>query len=246
MGQTTVLGLVLPGLATGLGGLPLLWVRHPGDRLHAGLVGFTAGIMLAASAFSLLGPALERGRVAYVVLGLLVGAATIAVLDDLLPHEHLRFAEGSLEAGRSGRPLLLLGALTVHNVPEGLAVGVAFGAGGSELGLPVALAIGIQNVPEGFAAAAPLVRYGLSGTRLVGIAAATGLVEIPAAFVGYGVVDASAAVLPFALAFAAGAMIYVVVDELVPESHAGGRERVATAGAVAGFALMMLLDNAFG
>jgi ZIP family zinc transporter len=123
---------------------------------------------------------------------------------------------------------------------------VAFAAGGPDLGIPVAIAIGIQNVPEGFAAAAPLLEAGVTRLTAVAVAVATGLVEVPAALFGYGVAEISSAALPSALAFAAGAMVYVVVDELVPESHSRGFERVATFGVIAGFALMMALDNAFG
>jgi ZIP family zinc transporter len=241
---TTLSGLILPGLATGIGGLFVLVLPHPGDRLLATLLGFTGGIMLAASMFSLLAPALELGSLVEVLAGFTVGAGTLAVLDVMIPHAHARFAERPRSRAGS-RALLLLGALTIHNVPEGLAVGVAFAAGGTDLGLPVAIASGVQNIPEGFAAAAPLLDAGVARITAVGIAVATGLVEPPAALFGYGVAGISGAVLPLALAFAAGAMVYVVVDELVPESHARGFERFATFGVIAGFALMMALDNAF-
>ncbi|MCZ7590032.1 MAG: ZIP family metal transporter [Gaiella sp.] len=245
MTWTTFAGLVLPGLATGLGGLGVLAVPHPGDRLMAALLGFTGGIMLAAAVFSLLVPALAVGSLAEVLAGFAAGAAAIALLDALIPHAHARFAERPRSIAGS-RSLLLLSALTIHNVPEGLAVGVAFAAGGTDLGLPVAIAIGAQNVPEGFAAASPLLESGTARITAVGVAVATGLVEPPAALFGYGAAELSATLLPLGLAFAAGAMIYVVVDELVPESHSRGFERVATFGLVAGFGVMMALDNAFG
>lgn len=245
MDRTTLLGLILPGLATSLGGLGLLAFPHPGDRLMATLLGFTGGIMLAAAVFSLLVPALDLGSLGVVLAGFVAGAATIAALDVVIPHAHARFAERERTAAGS-RALLLLSALTIHNVPEGLAVGVAFAAGGTDLGLPVAIAIGVQNVPEGFAAAAPLLDAGTRRLTAVGVAVATGLVEPPAAFFGYGAAEVSEAILPLGLAFAAGAMVYVVVDELVPESHSRGFERAATFGVVGGFAVMMALDNAFG
>jgi zinc transporter, ZIP family len=241
----TLFWLVAPGLATGVGGLCLLAVPRPGDRLLDTLLGATGGIMLAASVFSLLVPALEQGGVLEVVLGLLVGAAVLAALDAYVPHLHARFTERS-HTRESQRATLLLGALTLHNIPEGLAVGVAFAAGGTELGVPVAVAIGVQNVPEGFAAAAPLVAAKASLWTAVGFAAATGLVEPPAAILGYLVADSAAVALPVALAFAAGAMIYVVVDEMLPESRERGNEREATGGFVVGFVVMMLLDNALG
>ena len=245
MDASTLAWLVAPGLATGVGGLFLLVIRRPGDRLLDMLLGATGGIMAAAAVFSLLVPALEGGGVAEVVVGFLAGAVVLAALDAYVPHVHARFTERS-HTREEQRATLLLGALTLHNIPEGLAVGVAFAAGGSELGVPVAVAIGVQNVPEGFAAAAPLVAARAPLWLAVGFAAATGLVEPPAAILGYLVADSAAVALPAALAFAGGAMIYVVVDEMLPESRERGNEREATGGFVVGFVVMMLLDNALG
>jgi ZIP family zinc transporter len=243
--DSTLFWLVAPGLATGLGGVGLLVVRRPGDRLLDTLLGATGGIMLAAAVFSLLVPALEEGTVWEVVAGFLVGAGVLAALDAYLPHVHARLTERPLH-GKRHRATLLLGALTIHNLPEGLAVGVAFAAGGPELGIPLAVAIAVQNVPEGFAAAAPLLAAGSTVGRAVVFAAATGLVEPPAALLGYAIAESVSTLLPVALAFAAGAMVYVVVDEMIPESHERGNEREATTGVVVGFAVMMLLDNALG
>jgi ZIP family zinc transporter len=243
----TLLWILAAGLATGVGGLALLLVPRPSDYLLDVLLGFTAGIMLAATAFSLLVPALDEGTLTEVLAGLLVGGAVLLALDALVPHIHMRFFERGHEDVRAGhRAVLLISALTIHNVPEGMAVGVAFAAGGPELGIPIALAIGIQNVPEGFAAAAPLLAAGTPRRRAVGIAALTGAVEPPAALLAFAAVSLAGALLPFGLAFAAGAMLYVVVDELVPESHGRGNERAATCALLAGFALMLTLDNAFG
>jgi len=244
---STAVWLTVGGLATGVGGLGLYVFGHPSDRLLDMLLGFTGGVMLAATAFSLLVPALDLGSLAEVVAGFLVGMAVLAVLDVVVPHVHQRFSEPGHEPDPSGaRALLLVSALTIHNVPEGLAVGVAFAAGGPELGIPVALAIAIQNVPEGFAAAAPILAAGGSRRKALAIAAATGAVEPPAAFLAYGAASVAAVLLPFGLAFAAGAMLYVVVDELIPESHAHGFERDATYALAGGFTLMMFLDNVFG
>jgi ZIP family zinc transporter len=241
---------VASGAATGIGGLPILFFRQPSHRTLDALLGFTAGVMLAATAFSLLVPALDRGGVWEVVGGLAAGALFIGALDALVPHAHARFAErDELPAEQRSareRATLLLAALTIHNLPEGMAVGVAFAAGGVELGAPLALAIGIQNVPEGFAAAAPLVSAGTSRRDAAGIAALTGIVEPPAAALALVAFDAVGPLLPFGLAFAGGAMLYVVVDELIPESQARGNERIATFALLFGFALMLLLDNAFG
>ena len=243
----TLIWIIAAGLATGVGGLALLLVPRPSDVLLDVLLGFTAGIMLAATAFSLLVPALDEGTLAEVLAGLLAGGIALLALDMLVPHIHLRFFErGHADAAAGRRALLLLSALTIHNVPEGIAVGVAFAAGGPELGVPIALAIGIQNVPEGFAAAAPLLAAGSSRRSAMGIAALTGAVEPPSALIAFAAISIAAALLPFGLAFAAGAMLYVVVDELVPESHARGHERAASAALLIGFALMLALDNAFG
>jgi ZIP family zinc transporter len=251
MDLETAVWITAPGLATGVGGLGIFVFRSPSERVMAGLLGFTAGVMLAATAFSLLVPALERGPLADVLIGFLLGAACIVGLDELIPHAHARFREGDgeqtvEEAAAEERAGLLLSALTIHNIPEGLAVGVAFAAGGTDLGIPIALAIGIQNIPEGFAAATPLRITGTSVGASFGVAALTGLVEPLAAFSAFGSLELTSDLLAPGLAFAGGAMIYVVIDELVPESHAGGFERVASIGFLLGFVVMMALDNAFG
>lgn len=243
--------IVVSGLGTALGGLALLVFRRPpGRRLLDALLGFTAGVMLAATSFSLLVPGLDRGGWGEVVGGFLIGVACLAVADRYVPHVHAAFAERGRpsieEAGAERRAILLLSALTIHNIPEGLAVGAAFAAGGPDLGIPLALAIGIQNVPEGFAAGAPLLEAGRSALVAFLVAAATGLVEPPAAFIAYYALELVDPLLPWALGFAGGAMLYVVVDELIPEAEAHGNERIATLAAMGGFALLLGLDNAIG
>lgn len=250
MDAETLAWIVGAGAATGLGGLALLAFKRPSQTLLDRLLGFTAGVMLAATSFSLLVPALERGELWEVALGFVLGGATLAALDTWLPHAHERFAESGRADPRAAAPrrraVLLLSALTIHNVPEGLAVGVAFAAGGVELGVPVALAITLQNVPEGFVAAAPLLQAGGSRGQVAAIGAATGLVEPPAALAGFGALSLAAILLPAGLAFAAAAMIYVVVDELLPECFARGNERAATMALLSGFLLMMALDAGLG
>jgi zinc transporter, ZIP family len=243
----TLFWIFAAGLATGVGGLCLLAFPHPSDLLLDALLGFTAGVMLAATAFSLLVPALDEGTVVEVLVGFALGGVVLLALDAVVPHVHARFAErGHEDDRRAHRGLLLLSALTIHNIPEGMAVGVAFAAGGAELGVPIALAIGVQNIPEGFAAGAPLLEGGASRRRAAGLAAATGAVEPPAALLAIAAFGVASALLPLGLAFAAGAMLYVVIDELIPESHARGNERVATVALLVGFGLMLALDNAFG
>jgi ZIP family zinc transporter len=243
----TLRWILAAGAATGVGGLALLLMPRPSDFLLDVLLGFTAGVMLAATAFSLLVPALEEGSLAEVLAGVAAGGIALLALDVLVPHVHLRYFErGHTDVATGRRAALLLSALTIHNVPEGMAVGVAFAAGGPELGIPIALAIGIQNVPEGFAAAAPLLAAGTSRRSAIGVAALTGAVEPPAALMAFATFGVASILLPFGLAFAGGAMLYVVVDELVPESHARGNERAASVALLIGFALMLALDNAFG
>lgn len=245
MDLSTFLWILAAGLATGLGGLGLLAIRNPSERLLDGLLGFTAGIMLAATAFSLLVPALDRGTVTEVVLGFGAGCVVLFGVDRAVPHVHARFAEpGHTLDHRRRQAGLLLAALTIHNVPEGLAVGVAFAAGGSELGVPIAAAIGLQNIPEGFAAGAPLARD--NRYLAAAVAAATGIVEPPSALIAFAAFEFAESLLPLGLAFAAGAMLYVVVDELIPESHLRGNDRVASMALLGGFAVMMTLDNALG
>ena len=249
MTMTELMLLVGPGLATGIGGLGILVFGRTSDRSLDGLLGATAGIMLAATFFSLLVPALDRGSLVEVLIGFVIGAVILQRTDALLPHLHPRHHERD-EAlagpGNTRRGTLLLSAMTIHNVPEGMAVGVATAAGGVELGLPIALAIGIQNIPEGFAAVAPLLESGMSRGRVALIGAATGLVEPPAAILAFAAAGFGEAILPFALAFAAAAMLYVIVDELLPEAAARGNERLATMAFFGGFMLMMVLDVSLG
>ncbi len=249
----TAAWITASGLATGVGGLGLLIGGRQLGRavLLDGLLGFTAGVMLAATVFSLLVPALDRGSLIAVVAGVTAGGFLMMGVDAAVPHVHARFREGARPTAAEVEPakrrsIMLLSALTIHNIPEGLAVGVAFGAGGTELGIPVALAIGVQNIPEGFVAGAPLLETGMSRARAAAIAAGTGIVEPPAALLAFFAVDLVGGALAAALAFAAGAMLYVIVDELIPECQARGNERVATAGLLVGFILMMSLDNALG
>jgi ZIP family zinc transporter len=238
------LWIIAAGSGTTLGAIALVFVRRPSDRMLDVLLGFAGGVMLAATAFSLLVPALDRGSLVTVLVGFGLGAAVLRAMDALIPHVHARFSERGHEDASQHRALMLISALTIHNVPEGMAVGVAFAAGGADLGVPIALAIGIQNIPEGFVAGAPLL--GMTGrATAIGIAALTGFVEPPAAFAAFAGLDLLAALLAGALAFAAGAMLYVVVDEIIPESHGRGNERDATIAFLLGFALMLALDNGF-
>ena len=236
-------------LLTAAGTLPVLFVGSAPRRLMDSMMGFAAGVMVAASCWSLLVPAIDRGGIAAATAGLLIGAGFLYVADQLLPHLHAEFPDEAIAEGPRvawQRSALLMLAMTLHNVPEGLAVGVSFGGG--DLGSATALAIGIglQNVPEGLAIALPLRAAGMSRGRAFFWGQLSAVVEPVAGVIGAALVLTSSAVLPYGMAAAAGAMLYVVVEELLPETVRHGSPDVATIGFIGGFALMMLLDNALG
>lgn len=232
------------GLATGLGALPVLFTTRVSERLLDAMLGFAAGVMLAAAAFSLIVPAIDLGGVWITIFGILVGAFFLDQVDRLTPHMHfISGPEGP--SSRLRKIWLFIFAVTIHNFPEGLAVGVGFGAGEIAAGTALAIGIGFQNMPEGLAVALPLLREKYTRRRAFGIATLTGLAEPIAGLFGVAVVTFARPILPIGLAFAAGAMIFVVSDEIIPESHRRGFEREATFGVVVGFALMTVLENLF-
>ncbi len=246
---------------TALGAGAAFFFRDVSRRSLDTALGFTAGVMIAASFWSLLNPAIElseqMGMIKWLpaLVGFLAGALSMRLVDFVLPHVHLfgkmSDAEGLKTTWR--RTTLLVLAITLHNIPEGLAIGVAFGAvaaGFDSATLPAAIAltigIGIQNCPEGTAVAVPLRREGLSPAKAWWYGQLSAIVEPFAAVAGALAVTLMQPLLPYALAFAAGAMIFVSVEEVIPESHSGGHGDIATIGAIVGFALMMTLDVALG
>ncbi len=232
---------LMAGLSTGLGALPALLGEFSEEIMDL-LLGFSAGVMLAATAFSLLVPAMEISNPITAALGLLLGTAVLHILDRMIPHLHpVAGPEGP--PSKLAKVWLFIIAMTLHNFPEGVAVGVSFGMGDVATGLVVATAIGLQNAPEGLAVALPLIRERYSRWRAVGYATLTGLVEPLGALLGFFIVSLAHALLPWGLTFAAGAMLFIVVDEMVPESHEKGFGRKATFGLIIGFTLMMVLDN---
>lgn len=235
---------LVAGLATGAGALPVLFTRKVSDRLLDVMLGFSAGVMLAATSFSLIVPAIDLSGPWVAVLGIILGALMLHSIDRFVPHLHPAFgAEGP--SSKLSRVWLFVIAITIHNFPEGLAVGVSFGSGDAAAGLVVAMAIGLQNMPEGLAVALPLLREGYSRRKSLWYGTLTGLVEPVGGLLGVALVSIFHPILPWALAFAAGAMLFVVSDELIPESHRKGFEREATFGLIAGFVVMMLLDSLF-
>ena len=250
-----LLGTLFTWLMTALGAATIFLSRRPSRKLQDGMLGFAAGVMIAASYWSLLAPAIELSNGSWIpaVVGFLLGGAFLRGIDILLPHLHVyeEIPEGHHSHWK--RSVLLVTAITLHNFPEGLAVGVAFGAaaiGDSAYSLAGAIAlaigIGIQNLPEGLAVAMPLQRSGLSRFKGFMYGQFSGMVEPVAGVLGALAVIAARPILPYALAFAAGAMIFVVVEDAIPEAQSQGNNDVATMGAMIGFAVMMCLDVALG
>lgn len=234
----------IAGLATGAGALPVFLFKKIADSILDVLLGFAAGVMLAATAFSLLVPAIDLGGPLISAVSLGAGALVIHFIDRFVPHLHpVAGVEGP--PSKLSRVWLMIIAITIHNFPEGLAVGVSFGTGDVTAGLIIATAIGLQNMPEGLAVALPLLREKYGVFKSIGYATLTGLVEPVGGLLGLMLVSASHSFLPWGLAFAAGAMLFVVADEMVPESHRKGFGREATFGLIIGFIVMMLLDSMF-
>ena len=246
---------------TAAGSSMVFFFKNLNQKVLNAMLGFAAGVMIAASFWSLLNPAIimaeERGMIPWVpaVVGFLAGGAFLFGIDKILPHLHLGLEIDKAEGikTRWQRSVLLVLAITLHNIPEGLAVGVAFGAlaHNPDLGLlagAVALAfgIGLQNFPEGAAVSIPLRREGFSRLKAFNYGQLSGVVEPIAGVIGAYLVFYMTPLLPYALSFAAGAMIFVVVEELIPESQRGHETDISTIGAMFGFATMMLLDVALG
>lgn len=245
---------------TALGAATVFFFKSIKRKVLDTMLGFAAGVMIAASFWSLLAPAIEMSEAAGNIkwlpplIGFLAGGIFLKLTDSLLPHLHIGMpekAEGIKTDWK--RSILLVTAITLHNIPEGLALGVAFGAAASGLpsasaagAIALAIGMGIQNFPEGSAVSIPLRREGLSRTKSFWYGQISGMVEPIAGIIGAAAVMIMQPLLPYALSFAAGAMIYVVVEELIPEAQSSGSSDNATMGTLFGFAIMMLLDVALG
>jgi ZIP family zinc transporter len=247
---------------TALGSATVFFFKNINRKILDGMLGFAAGVMIAASFFSLLAPAIEMADTARengglpswaaAAIGFVLGGVFLRLADRFLPHHHVgaRNDEG-LKTSWS-RSILLVLAITLHNIPEGLAVGVGFGAsallpGASLAGaLSLTMGIGLQNFPEGAAVSIPLRREGMSRFKSFWIGQASGIVEPVAGVLGAALILSMQAILPYALSFAAGAMIFVVAEELIPEAYKEGNDHIATSGIMLGFALMMMMDVGLG
>lgn len=255
------LGTLFTWFVTALGAALVFFFKRLNRKALDGMLGFAAGVMIAASFWSLLAPAIEMSEGGSVpswvpaAVGFMAGGAFLRLVDAFLPHLHLGGELSEAEGIKTSweRSVLLVLAITLHNIPEGLAVGVAFGAvavghPGATLtaAMALALGIGIQNFPEGAAVSVPLRREGMSRTRSFLYGQASGIVEPIAGVLGAALVIVMRPILPYALSFAAGAMIFVVIEELIPESQREGNTDFATMGGMLGFTVMMTLDVALG
>ena len=241
--------------ATALGALPALFLRQIPQKLEDSLLGMAAGMMLAASAFSLILPGLAAARemtgsgpqaALTVVGGMALGVLLMLGLDRFTPHEHDSTGPCGPGCERIGRVWLFVLAITLHNLPEGMAIGVSFAQGDMNVGLPLTSAIAIQDIPEGLAVVMALRAAGIGSWPAVLMACASGLMEPLGSLFGAGIAGGLALAYPVGLGLAAGAMIFVVSHEVIPETHRNGHQTTATLGLMAGFAVMMFLDTAMG
>jgi ZIP family zinc transporter len=249
-----VIASALAGFATTVGAIPGIFIKEMPHKWLDAMLGFAAGVMLAATSFSLVVPGIdygtemfgEVGGVLVVCAGLLLGAIALNLCDKYIPHEH--FQSGPEGPSSSLRKVwLFVIAITIHNFPEGMAVGVGFGTGDVAAGTALAVGIGIQNIPEGLAVMLPLMREKYTVAKALLIASISGFVEPIGGAIGAGIVTISQPFLPWALAFAAGAMLFVISDEIIPETHEDkDHARMSTFALVIGFIVMMALDNLLG
>jgi len=246
---------------TALGASMVFFFASINRKVLDGMLGFAGGVMMAASFWSLLAPSIELSATLGLppwlppLIGFLAGGLFLKLVDKVLPHLHIGAMREQAEGPKTTwqRSILLVLAITLHNIPEGLAVGVGFGAAGAGIAsanlagaVALALGIGLQNFPEGAAVSIPLRREGLSRAKSFWFGQLSGIVEPIAAVCGAFLVGVMRLALPYALSFAAGAMIYVVVEEVIPESQGSGNSDISTLGAIGGFAVMMFLDVALG
>ncbi len=244
----TALGV---GGATIIGALIGFIFKKISHKFSDMILSFAAGVMLSAAVLGLILPSVEYGGkfgLITTVVGIFLGALSLNLLDKLVPHLH-RLAGSDIEShNNSGldKILLFVTAIAIHNLPEGIAAGVGFGSGNPTQALLIAGGIALQNIPEGMVIIAPMLTAGVSVKRTFWIAMATGLVEVIGTLLGYFAVSIASVILPFALAFAGGTMLYVVSDEMIPETHAHGNERGATYALLVGFCLMLISDVILG
>jgi ZIP family zinc transporter len=236
-------GSVLSSLSTGAGAVIVLFLGNATHRFRDILLALTAGIMMAASTFSLIPQAIKESDVWVLCIGVFLGVIVLTILGSLIPQMNL---ERRMRSGIDYRTLLIIAAITMHNLPEGLSVGVSYSSDQPGLGGLIAFAIGLQNAPEGFLVVLFLVNQHVGKFKAVAIATMTGAVEIVTAIIGYELTRYVDGLVPYGLSFAAGAMLYIIYKELIPESHGDGHETAATYAFIAGLLLMIVLNQLFG
>ena len=239
----TALGV---GGATVIGAVAGFVFKKISHRWSDIVLSFAAGVMLCAAVIGLILPSLEYGgsfSLLITVAGIFAGAVCLSFIDRLVPHLHkLAGVDGTEHKSEISRVVLFVLAIAIHNLPEGIAAGVGFGTGDNAEAVAIAVGIALQNIPEGMVIIAPMLAAGISPRRTFLLASMTGAVEVIGTFLGYFAVSVSMSVLPFALAFAGGTMLYVISDEMIPETHSHGHERAATYALLVGFAFMLMLD----
>lgn len=245
----TALGV---GGATVFGSLIGFIFKKISHRFSDIVLSFAAGVMLAAAVLGLILPSVEYGGkfgLIYAVGGIFAGALCLNLIDKFVPHLHKLVSDGTEEKHNNanlGKVLLFVTAIAIHNLPEGIAAGVGFGSGDTSQALLIAGGIALQNIPEGMVIIGPMLAAGVSPAKTFVCAMMTGVVEVIGTFIGFFAVSVSTAILPFALAFAGGTMLYVISDEMIPETHAHGSERGATYALLVGFCVMLITDVLLG
>lgn len=237
---------LMVGGATCLGAVGGFALKHISHRFSDIVLGFAAGVMLSAAVLGLILPAVELGGLFISILGIFFGAIMLNLIDRAVPHVHRMFGNPSFRDERLDKVMLFVTAIAIHNFPEGLASGVAFGTGNTAEAILIAGGIALQNLPEGMVTVTPMLAAGIPPKRALRYGIGTGIIEIVGTLIGYFAVTAVSALLPFALAFAGGTMLCVIIDEMLPETHGHGNEKAAVYSFLIGFCLMMVSDILLG
>ncbi|QFT88522.1 Zinc transporter ZupT [Bacillus sp. THAF10] len=242
--KEAMIGSALAALSTGVGALPILFLKNTlTHRWRDTLLALTAGIMMAAATLSLIPESLSYGGFLPLSVGLLLGVITLTVLEKSIPHIDLEHTRSGIAFDK--KAMLIVAAITLHNIPEGLSVGVSYASDALETGKLIAFAIGLQNAPEGFLVALFLMNQKISKGKAFVVATLTGAIEIPMAMLGFYLTSIVSSLVPYGLAFAAGAMLYIIYKELIPESHGDGHETSSTYAFIIGMLFMVLLIQIF-
>lgn len=234
------LEIIISALCTAAGALPALILSKVSHRLKDNLLAYSAGIMVAASTYALIPSTLKLSNMFVLTIGILLGTTTLTLLEISIPHVEVNHTS---HGSRKARPLLLIAAMAIHNIPEGLSVGISYASHYQDLGALVSFSIGLQNIPEGFLVCLYLVANRIGRIEAFLYTAFTGAIEFVAAFIGLQLTDQYLTIVPYGLAFAAGAMLFVVYKELIPESHGDGNERSATFSFVIGLLTMIFFTD---